>query len=291
MIQFNQKIFTIFVFHIIFMSGTLLSTYAKAQMIEDYDITGHLFERQPPPKSDYKDTIQWRVTNPNEWLQFMQKVSKLPQTLLIDPMKAGEEDVIFFHQSNPDQLTGNNLYLSKSRIVQVSSTPFDQYHAPSPLLYTFLERERERRTQYGDAKSIVSDIKQPGIVVIYKGSSNLDNPGWVVTKKEEIEPYINLINKLQRLSKGEVMRSEINNVAYDDLESYIVYLNYNRHYADFLTVAKNGGVRATNVKLEKKAYEDKFGYYKVFKNRALNIVKSKEIDNKKSRKAAAAAKF
>lgn len=244
-----------------------------------YSISGHYFITNPQKPGRYKEVAQWSVDDANEWVGFTNRLRNLPRIDLgediIDPMSLGNPEVIYFKQLNPDQITGNDIYLSKTGILQFAKMPVDSFFMKDSAFRFFLENELTTHPGYGelDEKNRI-DVTEPGIVVVYRGSSLLENPMWVVKSDDEkmFKKYLSFIGNLKSMGYGETARSESRNDAYDGVQTFLLYLNYGGAPFQMMSVSVDGGVRATIVKLKNYNYEDPKGYFKTFRAKAREIV-------------------
>ncbi len=257
-------------FSSIFFNG--LPAFAQ----DDYDITGHYYLANPQKPGKYYDAVQWKITNTNEWTGFVNKLQKLPEGSPIDnPLHLKQPDMIHLVQTNPDKISGNNIYLSKAGIQQFAKMPFDTYHYQNFEIRKFLEAELKKTSAY-DNKSEGVKISDPEIVVVYRGSTVLQNPMWRVTDPKTLAMYKKYISSLVPLPDSKKLRLEMKKTAYDNVGTFIIYLNYPGAPYQILCVTAEGGNRGTIVNLKRFFFKDTNDYYSIFKQQAENIIRRDE---------------
>lgn len=264
-------IMTLAFFSCIFFNGL------TAIAADDYNVTGHYYLPNLKTPGKYKDVIQWKVTNIDEWNRFVNKLQKLPKGEEVDnPLSLGQTSMVHFTQINPDKISGNEIYLSKAGIQQYARMPTDEYHYKNEAMRKFLEAELKKRPGYGADSQKKLNLSAPGIVVTYRGSSILENPNWRITDQKEFELYKSYIDKLVPLPEGQTLRMELKKTVYDDVGTFLLYLNYPGAKFQILAVTPESGVRGTTVNLRRFFFKDSENYYPVFKKQAEDIIRGND---------------
>lgn len=260
----------------------LCLSFQHARAEDDYVITGHFLLPIKTKPGKYGEAVQWQITNIPDWTSFVNGLSNLPKTGegddITSPMSENVPNIIHFKQSNPDKISGNDIYLTQKGIQQFARIPSDQYYFKNTEFRKFLDAELKNRPGYGSTTQQKARIYDPGIVVVFRGSSMLQNPMWVVKDAEEMKKYLDFIHNLQPLPDGQGLRSEVGKTIYDDVGTFLMYLNYPGASSHILSVTQEGGIRGTTVKLRAYAYQDTKGFYELFKKQAENVITRRESE-------------
>jgi hypothetical protein len=262
---------------ILILASLIFFNGVNAFANDDYEVTGHYYLPDTKNVGKYTDAIQWKVTNISDWTFFVNKLQDLPiGSEIKNPLVTLQGGIVHFTQINPDHISGNDIYLSKFGIQQYARMPIDVYHYKNVEMRKFLEMEMDKNPGYGEGEDKEIDLSANGIIVIYRGSNMLSNPNWRVIDPEEFKKYLGFINGLKPLPDGQKLRTELAKTSYDDLGTFIVYLNYSGAPFQFMSVTPVGGVRGTKVNIRKFFFKDEKNYYSVFKSQAETIMRAKK---------------
>lgn len=266
--------------NLVFIGLAILSLGWQTANAKDMEITGHYYVANNDSYTKYTDKIQWKVTNIPEWSKFLVNLKKMPKDLEKDnPMSLKQPEVIHFNVVNSDKKTGHDIFISQAGIQQFSKMPLDSYFDEASEFREFLETELSFNPGYDKVTGEI-DINQPGIVVIFRGSSDLKNPYWIVnpSDKKVIERYKYFVKNLKKTSNDSNILSEdllaIRNDVIDAENNFIIYFNLDDTPFDFLVVASNGEARGTKVASKYYYFQDTAGYFSIFKRQAEDNLKA-----------------
>lgn len=273
----------------------------NAHSEEPAKIIGHYYVAKDTTNMKYSDEIQWEVTSLSEWSKFMESLKKMPKDVeKNNPMGLRQPEIIHFNVANADKKSGHDIFISKAGIQQFSRMPMDVYYKPSPTFKEFLETELSMNPGYDSTIGQV-DVNAPGIVVIYRGSSQLKNPYWVIKTTDEriLQRYKTYIKSLeQAFSASDIENgwAGVDDTLYDSSNTFLMYLNYPKAPQQILAIGTDGSVRGTKVQQQYYYYKDELGFFSMFKRQAEdNLQASKRIEeapeSRRKREAARGALF
>ncbi len=241
-------------------------------------IIGHYYIAKDDTKTTYKEKTKWLVSNPAEWSKFLVNLKSLPKdTVKNNPMRLHQSEIIHFNVTNPDQKSGHDVFISNSGIQHFGRIPVDRYYEPHPDFSKFLENELTANLSSTYATQNKTDINQSGIVVVYRVSSKLGNPSWVIkpSDKERFEIYKKFLNSFVNASTNNDTNTEsadkqddsmkFADTQYDSTGTFVLYLNYPDAQNKFIVVGKNMAIRGTKIRQESAYYLDTDGYFSIFK--------------------------
>lgn len=262
-------------------------------------IIGHYYVAKDQTRASYDDKIQWEVTSLDEWSKFMSNLKTMPKDAEKDnPLKLKQGEIIHFNVANSDQKSGHDIYISKAGIQQFSNMPFDVFYSRAAPFKEFLETELSMNSSYDTTTKPDVDINAPGIVVIYKGSSQLKNPYWVITPSEDkvIQRYKTYISSLTPMTAGGEKTTEFDNTPFEAEGVFQIYLNYPDAAQQILVVAPNDMARGTKIEKQYFSYKDEAGFFSMFKRQAEDNLRASRLieeapDERRKREAARGALF
>jgi hypothetical protein len=274
----------------------ILTTTAYPCQATDYKITGHYYVFNNAPASEpYKELIKWDINDLSGWSNFIKQLQGFPK-LDNETGKNTEsdEEIIQLSQVSPDQISGTDVYLSRSGIRQIDNLPTDIYYdSDNKALLKFIEGELKKHPWADSDINSNINILSRGIVVVYRGSDSLKNPTWLIKDPAELQTYkYQLADSLvAEADPRKFNRSEIGSTAFDDIGTYILYLNYENAPTQIVTIAKEGAIRGTTIEPKKYFFKDDAEMFKVFKKQALQTLKSGEEAKKTLKKDLSQEKF
>ena len=282
----NHLYFNIFIFNRIARLSYLVAFIALSSLFfnalpsfagDGYKITSHYYLPIPEKKGEYYNAIQWDINNSNEWINFVNNLQTLPrEDKVTNPFQINLPDIIHVEQINPDKISGSDVYMSKAGIHLVTKMPFDLFYFTNPKLIDFLESQLKEKSSYTETEDQEININSAGIVVTYRGSNTLGNPTWHISSDEDLADYKRYIDELVPIERKTKLRIEEGKEIYDELGSFVLYLNYPDAPSKILSISRQGDVRATKVETLKYLFKDTQGFYDIYKKRAGDIVKGNE---------------
>lgn len=267
----------------------------KAHSENPPQITGHYYVAKDATNMKYNDLIEWEVTSYPEWSKFLDNLNTMPQDEeKNNPMGLRQPEIIYFSVKNQDQRSGHDIFISQAGIQQFSKMPLDAYYEQDISFQKFLDTERSINPGY-DSMTENVDVNTPGIVVIFRGSSHLKNPYWVIKLSDIslLQRYKDFIQTLKPIST-KWLTFFAPATDFDNDGSFILYLNYPNAPQQMLVVSPNGNIRGTKIEQKYSYYKDVYGYFLMFKRqaednlRAFAIQKNKPEENRKKAAASGA---
>lgn len=259
------------------LSLSIFNNNAHSEEVEK--ITGHYYVAKDNTYTKYNDVIQWEVTSTGQWSKFMDNLKTLPKDIeKNNPMGLRQPEVIHFNVANVDQKSGHDIFISKAGIQQFSRMPLDVYYEAAPKLKEFLENELKINPGYDTTTGNV-DINTPGIVVIYRGSTQLKNPCWIIklSDKKVLQQYQAFINSL---SAGPYVSStgwSNDDHLYEDDGTFQMYLNYPDAPQQIMVLGTNDTVRGTKIEQKYFYYKDEPGFFSMFKRQAEDNLRASKM--------------
>lgn len=251
----------------------------------DITVFGNYMVLNDRQSGEYSLVSKWQIPRSDQWLSVLKTFEELEQTDdFYNPFNEKDPDFILFVQSNPDQVSGEDVYFSKhGTILRVSRQAVDHLFVKGEELYSFLTEQMKYKNFSYSANNEDIDINKPGIVVVYRNSMSLNNPHWYVTNPEEIKVYKNLFSGLllKNLNfSGSLSSTREGRYGFDAMHTFMIYTNYDGAGYKLLTVNEAGYVRGTSIKLNARGYADTPDYYNTFLRQAQEALKQSE-DNAK----------
>lgn len=250
------------------LSLSIFNNNAHSEEVEK--ITGHYYVAKDSTYTKYNDVIQWEVTSTSQWSKFMDSLKTMPKDIeKNNPMGLRQPEIIHFNVANIDQKSGHDIFISQAGIQQFSRMPSDIYYSYAPKFKEFLENELKINPGYDTTTGKV-DINTPGIVVIYRGSSQLKNPCWVIklSDKGVLQQYQSFINGLHPSSLNGTSDQSNDDHLYEEEGTFQMYLNYPDAPQQIMVVGTNNSVRGTKIEQKYFYYKDEFGFFSMFKRQA-----------------------
>lgn len=241
------------------------------EVTTDVNVLGNYLKLDDSTKQ-YELVVQWPINSMSQWSSVLSGIRSSPRTKdLYNPVLEKDPSVIIFTQNNPDQISGEDVFISdQGHILQIRRMPRDLYFNGGNGLYNFLVEEIERNKAGYSGTMSKTPVHDEGIVVIYRGNTTLFNPTWKVQNAAVIETYTKYISDIieySRRLRAHKYDDPGNNI-FDSLDSFMLYSNYPDAPGKLLVVSRNGKVRITNIELNAKSYMDKNHYFEKFKTQA-----------------------
>ncbi|HNQ92668.1 MAG TPA: hypothetical protein PKI93_07030 [Alphaproteobacteria bacterium] len=250
---------------------------------DDTSVTGTLLTLDPST-SQYKIRAQWPITRMTQWIKVLNSFKTTPEQEFYNPVLAKDPSVVTFVQTNPDQISGETVYLSEhGTILRVKKTPVDTNLEKAAEFYKFLNKEIDNNNAEYSTEHKALNLNNNGIVVVYRGSSTLGNPTWEVTDQEKVNLYLSYISKLKAIP---VKRSQAQTMSKMDddftgLNVFLVYTNYPGAYGKMLIITKDGRARWTKILQTVHTYPDTEHFYEAFREQAYEVIRNNEEAEKR----------
>ena len=119
----------------------------KFIMTTDISVYGNYLTLAPEDGAEYKLEAQWPVEQKYQWRKFLENLELLPKIeKLRNPVVEKDPEVIIFVQNNPDQISGEDIYLSAdSNILRISRLAVDTlYLDKNKNFYKFLKMQADK---------------------------------------------------------------------------------------------------------------------------------------------------
>ncbi|MDD3021347.1 MAG: hypothetical protein PHX61_10305 [Alphaproteobacteria bacterium] len=241
----------------------------------DITITGNYLVLKDD-KQDYDLDTQWPVDQKYQWQRVLYSFERLPvEPTLYNPIIEKDPEVIIFVQNNPDQISGEDVYMSgHGTILRVQRKAVDRvFYDEKHTFFDFLNDQllyNKSVTQKTDSSDIM--INTPGLVIIYRGSTALENPSWVVSDPKEIEKYTLFLSTFidVRAPQNRFTYVESDETNFDGLDTFMIYTNYKGASSKLLCINEHGYMRSTRIELFARSYVDKMHFFKTFLAQALD---------------------
>jgi len=225
---------------------------------------------------NYELDTQWPVDQKYQWQRVLHSFESLPvEPILYNPIIEKDPEVIIFVQNNPDQISGEDVYMSgHGTILRVQRKAVDRiFYDEKHNFFDFLNDQllyNKSVARKTDSSDIM--INTPGLVIIYRGSTTLENPSWVVSDPEEIEKYTLFLSTFidVRAPKNKFTYVESDQTNFDGLNTFMIYTNYEGASSKLLCINEYGYMRSTRIDLFAKSYVDKMRFFKTFLAQALD---------------------
>jgi|GEM_PF-3100926 len=233
-------------------------------------ITAKYYVAKDEKNTNYYEKIQWGITSIPEWTKFIDSLVVLPKDdEKNNPMGLMQPEIIHFNVMNSDLLSGDDIFISKAGIQHFARVQKNKHFPLSPDFREFLELELDANPTYDKIVKEV-DINEPGIVVVFRGSSQLKNPSWVIKESNTtvFKKYVSFIDALLSIPDDINGNLIINDALFDEKGTYIIYLNYSGAPFDVLSVSRFSQVRGTKIDNQYFYYKDEIGYFSMFKRQA-----------------------
>lgn len=238
------------------------------------NITAIHMVADPASPSGYKEHYRWTSPVSDPWTIFYNAIPSFPQaTKDADPFLNKTDEFFLLTVNNRNMLQGEDIYLSRNGIMQISRETKDTYFVDENSFARFLGKEQLAKAGY-DNLSLPADRDTPGIVVLYNISEQITNPTWLVSDKTEIERYNAFLSMLTPVYKGQEKYEEVD-PRYNRLGNYILHLNYPNAPAAVATISGNR-VRLSTEYLASSYYGDPKGYFAYYKVQLERLLKEEE---------------
>lgn len=227
----------------------------------------------------YSLQVKWPVQYLPQWANVLEFFGKTkPADTIYNPFDEHDPDILVFTQKNPDQISGEDVYISQKRkIIRITRKAHDSYFTGGKDFLAFLTGEMDKRQKEYMTPTEIS-ITRPGLVVVYRSTvSAFNNPYWYVTDPDDISLYLAFMNNLKRLPDY-MFEVDVDNripsaQAFDSLETFMIYTNYPGAPYQLISLNKFGYSRATSITLDVRGYDDTNNFFKSFMVQANDAIR------------------
>ncbi|HRK97446.1 MAG: hypothetical protein KDJ26_05800 [Alphaproteobacteria bacterium] len=254
-------------------------------MTTDISVYGNYLTLAPEDGAEYKLEAQWPVEQKYQWRKFLENLELLPKIeKLRNPVVEKDPEVIIFVQNNPDQISGEDIYLSAdSNILRISRLAVDTlYLDKNKNFYKFLKMQADKndaaysksendKTKEEEAENI--PLNKLGLVVIFRGGATLTSPIWHISDPQTIDDYLKMYETVKNNSDpqdmGPLPRSKQGDKnrdlrSFDTLNTFMIYTNYPGAKSRLISVNEYGYVRSTRIQLNAVEYTDNKNFFRTF---------------------------